>query len=259
MRPIRRDADGCKFFDASWKGPISVFLVARQDIVPGPGFHQTAIWTADAPAAHDRVARLQWGNCDECWCFWHFAKDVTHYQCGNPMDVNIYGLSYDGAVQRSYINCVEHDKIPLTGNPGFRGAFCLGNNAVYRSGWAQFGGYVAEVLVYNRGLSLAECQTVNRYLRIKYGQTGRQFVLEGHSQFTPLVLPLEKRLPGWDINNAAIGGTAMYVWVGQAKEKFAARSGRKSRTSSSWPEAITTSDAAKDRWRRPRRTTRPGR
>jgi lysophospholipase L1-like esterase len=220
-RPFSAMLTSAKFFDANWKGLISVFLVARQDIQPDLEFPKTAIWTASAPAARDRIAGLQWGNCDECWCFWHFAKDVTHFQTGCPLDVNIYGLSYDGAVQRSWINGVEYDKIPMTGNPEFRGAFCLGNNAVYRSGYAQFGGYIAEVLVYKRGLSLAECQTVNRYLQIKYGQTGQQVALEGHSQFTPIVAQLEKRLPGWNVNSAAIGGTAMYVWVGQAKEKFA--------------------------------------
>ncbi len=210
-----------KFFDASWKGPISVFLVARQDILPGPELHQTAIWTADAPAARDKVAGLQWSNRYEGWYNTHYAKDVTHFQGGNPLDANIYGISYDGTVQRSWINNVEYDKLPLTGNPQFRGSFCLGNNALYRNGYAQFGGYIAEVLVYKRGLSLAECQEVNHYLQLKYGQTGRQLVVEGHSQFTTLTPPLAKRLAGWDVTNAAIGGTAMHVWVGEAKEKFA--------------------------------------
>ena len=143
----------------------------------------------------------------------HYAKDVWHCQCGYPLDVNIYGLSYLGPVT-TWINCVEFNDFPIKGDPQFRGPFCLGNNIVYHNGSAQFGGYIAEVLVYKRGLSKAECQAVSHYLQLKYGLTGRQVVLEGHSQFNTLVPQLERRLPGWSVNNAAIGGTGMHVWVG---------------------------------------------
>jgi lysophospholipase L1-like esterase len=210
-----------KFFDASWDGAISVFMVARQDIDPGPEFHQVAFWTADAPAARDKIAGLMYGNRDQFWSNVHYAKDLFHCQCGYPLDVNIYGISYDRAMLTTWINCVEFDNIPIQGNPELRGPFCLGNNVVWHNGFAQFGGYIAEVLVYKRGLSLAECQAVNRYLQRRYGLTGRQIVLEGHSQFNTLVPQLERRLPGWAVNNAAIGGTAMHVWVSQTR-KFAA-------------------------------------
>ena len=220
-RPFGAMLTDAKFFDASWKGPISVFLVAQQDIDPKPEGHQVAFWTADAPAARDKFAGLHFNNREKYWIGLHYAKDLFHSQCVYPLDVNIYGISYDGTTLSTWINCVEFDNIPIKGDPQFRGPFCLGNNVLWRNGYAQFGGYIAEVLIYKRGLSLAECQAVNRYLQVKYGLTGRQIVLEGHSQFNTLVPQLEKRLPGWAVTNAAIGGMAMHVWVGQTK-KFAA-------------------------------------
>ena len=210
-----------KFFDASWQGRFSIFLVAQQDINPGPEYHQTAIWTADAPAASDKIAGLLWDNRFEFWMSMHYAKATWHCQCGYPLDVNIYGISYDASGLATWINCVEFNNIPIKGNPEFRGPFCLGNNIIHHNGFCQFGGYIAEVLIYKRGLSPAECQTASRYLQQKYGLTGRQIVLEGHSQFNTLVPQLERRLPGWSVNNAAIGGMGMHVWVGWTK-RFAA-------------------------------------
>ena len=210
-----------KFFDASWKGAMSIFLVARQDINPGPEYHQVAFWTADAPAAREKIAGLMYNNGYGFWSSLHYAKDVWHCQCGYPLDVNVYGISYDAKTLATWINGVEFDNIPIKGNPQFRGPFCLGNNMVWHNGFAQFGGYISEVLIYKRGLSLAECRAVSHYLQLKYGLTGRQIVLEGHSQFNTLVPQLEQRLPGWSVNNAAIGGTAMHGWVGWTK-RFAA-------------------------------------
>ena len=72
--PFRAMLTDAKLFDASWKGPISVFLVAQQDINPGPEYHQVAIWTAEAPAASDTVAGLLWGNQYGFWTSVHYAK-----------------------------------------------------------------------------------------------------------------------------------------------------------------------------------------
>jgi hypothetical protein len=210
-----------KFFDETWKGPMSIFVVARQDALPSPENRATAIWTALAPGARDKVAQLTWGCRDELWTNVDYVKDRYHCQCGNPADVNIYGVSFDGKTQSTWINCVEFDKIEFPGDPQLHGALCLGNHVVGRNGFYQFGGYISEVLVFKRGLSLAQCQAVNRYLQTKYNLTRRQVVLEGHSQFNYLVPMLDKRLPGWDINNAAIGGMGMHMWVGETK-KFAA-------------------------------------
>ena len=155
----------------------------------------------------------------------HYAKGTWHLQCGYPLDVNIYGISYDASTLATWINSVEFNNIPIKGNPEFRGPFCLGDNIVHHNihhnGFCQFGGYIAEVLIYKRGLSRAECEAVSHYLQLKYGLTGRQIVLEGHSQFNTLVPQLERRLPGWSVNNAAIGGMGMHVWVGWTK-RFAA-------------------------------------
>ena len=207
-----------KFFDESWKGPISIFVIARQDILPGPDYHKTAIWTAAAPGAFDKLGELVWDGRDEFWCNVHYVKDRYHCQCADPLAVNIYGVSFDGKTQRNWINSVEFDRLDFPGNPQFKGPLCLGNHIVCHDGGVQFGGYISEVLVYKRGLSLVECQAVNRYLRLKYDLTRRQVVLEGHSQFNYLAPMLDKRLSGWDVNNVAIGGTGMNAWVGQTRK-----------------------------------------
>jgi lysophospholipase L1-like esterase len=209
-----------KFFDATWKGPMSVFVVAKQDINPGPEFHETAIWTVDSPGARDKLSGLIWGNREGFWMNVHWIKDLWNCQCGYPMVTNVYGVSNDGAVEQDWINGMEYSRPQVKGSAQSRGAFCLGNHILYHNGYAQFGGYTSEVLIFKRGLSRKECRAVNHYLLDKYGKTGKQIVLEGHSQFNTLAWQLDKRLPGWDINNVAIGGTGLHGWADQVKEKF---------------------------------------
>lgn len=76
-----------KFFDAGWKGPMSIFLVARQDINPGPEFHQTAVWTADAPSARDKLSGLIWFGG-----LWKPAKHVPDLNRFLPHGVAVVGV-----------------------------------------------------------------------------------------------------------------------------------------------------------------------
>lgn len=209
-----------KFFDATWKGPMSIFLVARQDINPGPEAHQTVIWSADSPSGRDKMSGLLWHNHEGYWIGLHWIKDLWNCQCGDPMIPNVYGLSNDGAIEQDWINGMEYSRPIVKGSAESRGAFCLGNHIVNHNGYSQFGGYISEVLVFKRGLTRKECQAVNGYLLHKFGKTGKQIVLEGHSQFNTMAWQLDKRLPGWDVNNVAIGGTGLHGWADQVKEKF---------------------------------------
>jgi hypothetical protein len=52
-------------------------LVARQDINPGPEFHETAIWTADSPSARDKLSGLIWGNREGFWMNVHWISPAA--------------------------------------------------------------------------------------------------------------------------------------------------------------------------------------
>ena len=209
-----------KFFDNTWKDQMSIFLVARQDIDPPALYRQSVVWFADAPSAREKMSGLLWYNQDGYILNVHWIKDLWNCQCGDPMVVNVFGASYNGAAEQHWINGTEYSHPIHKGSPGLRGAFCLGNHILSHNGYAQFGGYISEVLIFKRGLSRKECQTVSSYLLHKYNKTGKQIVLEGHSQFNTLAWQLRDRLPGWDINNVAIGGTGLHGWADQARDKF---------------------------------------
>ena len=213
FRPIRRDAQRIRSSSTRagrGRSPSSWCAAGHR---PRPEFHQTAIWTAAAPAARDKIAGLHAQQprapLDE--------RALRQGCLALPVWRPAGREHLRPELLRNLVRCGSTawslTISPSPGTPSSAARSASATTSLYHNGFAQFGGYIAEVLIYKRGLSKAECQAVSHYLRLKYGLTGRQIVLEGHSQFNTLVPQLERRLPGWSVNNAAIGGTAMHVWV----------------------------------------------
>lgn len=98
---------------------------------------------------------------------------------GNPTTGTIIEtFRYDGAVKVIRTNSVQATSESATGNIGFSGALTLGGLSSGSQWWP---GYMAEVLIYNRALSNAECTVVERYLKRKWIDQLNLVVFDGDS------------------------------------------------------------------------------
>lgn len=96
---------------------------------------------------------------------------------GSPL--NIFAVEYDGNNPMCYINGVPGTAFNTgTTTPQPCGGFVVGANGV---GSQYFKGFVPEIIIYNRALTLTERERVTVYLMKKYGKSGNHLTIDGDS------------------------------------------------------------------------------
>lgn len=228
---------GTTMFNSTWDTAFSAFVVCRKDSLTssGVGSGTGMVWSVVAdPAFHSGgEAFIYCADYNNTAGGGSNARHVVNVAGSLTLDgieavkPNIYAATYNGAQMKSWLN----GKLVATGTT----STTLALSGKLFLGWGtssdaffSYNGRISEVLIFKRGLTTQEAQTVNRYLANKYAMTGRQIVWDGHSQvyapFGGLNGALNQRVQalmpsGWSSDFVGQGGQTVSYFNSLAHEK----------------------------------------